>query len=148
MKTIWVPPPGLLAAVSRQAGQLSAASRFPLKCPITCICKLPGLPLAIPETTAAMFLVISLRVNDDRKTLKQAEKFPFGHISANGKDTLKRIFFLFPFAFRSVQRAEPTKPQARQSLRLSGSLPHFWPSRRAKQQEQQRLVATVKLRGF
>ncbi|MDM5287418.1 hypothetical protein QUF66_00500, partial [Bacillus licheniformis] len=72
-----------------------AASRFPLKCPITCICKLPGLPLAIPETTAAMFLVISSRVNDDRKTLKQAEKLPFGHISADGKDTLKRILLVF-----------------------------------------------------
>ncbi|ASK26264.1 hypothetical protein CHCC5025_1163 [Bacillus licheniformis] len=44
-----------------------------------------------------MFLSISSRVNDDRKTLKQAERFPDGHISANGKDTLKRILFSFPF---------------------------------------------------
>ncbi|ASK26273.1 hypothetical protein ABC970_22375 [Bacillus licheniformis] len=42
-----------------------------------------------------MFLVISSRVNDDRKTLKQAEKLPFGHISADGKDTLKRILLVF-----------------------------------------------------
>ncbi|WP_150149851.1 hypothetical protein [Bacillus swezeyi] len=49
-----------------------------------------------------MFLSISSRVNDDRKTLKQAERLPDDHISANGKDTLKRILFLlFPFAFRA-----------------------------------------------
>ncbi|WP_217904477.1 hypothetical protein [Bacillus licheniformis] len=34
-------------------------------------------------------------MNDDRKTLKQAERLPDDHISANGKDTLKRILFYF-----------------------------------------------------
>ncbi|MEK4448668.1 hypothetical protein N1I81_22800 [Bacillus sp. FSL M8-0052] len=34
-------------------------------------------------------------MDDDEKTKNQAEKLPCGRVSANGKDTLKRILLVF-----------------------------------------------------
>uniref|UniRef100_UPI003D819BB5 hypothetical protein n=1 Tax=Bacillus siamensis TaxID=659243 RepID=UPI003D819BB5 len=56
------------------------------------------MPPADPEATAALFLAISLRVNDDGSS-KEAEMRPksVGHISAKRMPARAGNFFLSPF---------------------------------------------------